>query len=76
MILPDTNLLIYATNAALPQHAAAKEWWDECLNGTEGIGLAWQVVLPYIRVLSSAQLLAETILRINRADSVSSLFVD
>ena len=29
-----------------------------------------------IRVLSSAQLLAETILRINRADSVSSLFVD
>ena len=55
MILPDTNLLIYATNAALPQHAAAKEWWDECLNGTEGIGLAWQVVLPYIRVLSSAR---------------------
>ncbi|HMN83652.1 MAG TPA: ribose-phosphate diphosphokinase, partial [Burkholderiaceae bacterium] len=29
-----------------------------------------------IRVLSVAQLLAETILRINRADSVSSLFVD
>jgi len=31
---------------------------------------------PKIRVLSCAQLLAETILRINRADSVSSLFVD
>ncbi|MEZ5658966.1 MAG: ribose-phosphate pyrophosphokinase [Burkholderiaceae bacterium] len=29
-----------------------------------------------IRVLSVAQLLAETILRINRADSVSSLFID
>jgi ribose-phosphate pyrophosphokinase len=29
-----------------------------------------------IRVLSCAQILAETILRINRADSVSSLFVD
>jgi ribose-phosphate pyrophosphokinase len=29
-----------------------------------------------IRVLSCAQLFAETILRINRADSVSSLFVD
>jgi len=27
-------------------------------------------------VISCAQLLAETILRINRADSVSSLFVD
>ena len=31
---------------------------------------------PKIRVLSVAQLMAETILRINRADSVSSLFVD
>jgi ribose-phosphate pyrophosphokinase len=29
-----------------------------------------------IRVISCAQLLAETILRINRADSVSSLFID
>jgi ribose-phosphate pyrophosphokinase len=29
-----------------------------------------------IRVLSCAQIFAETILRINRADSVSSLFVD
>ena len=29
-----------------------------------------------IRSLSCAQLFAETILRINRADSVSSLFVD
>jgi phosphoribosylpyrophosphate synthetase len=31
---------------------------------------------PKIRVLSCAQLLSETILRINRADSVSSLFAD
>ena len=31
---------------------------------------------PKIRVVSCAQLLAETILRINRADSLSSLFVD
>jgi ribose-phosphate pyrophosphokinase len=31
---------------------------------------------PKIRVIRCAQLLAETILRINRADSVSSLFVD
>ncbi|MFT3801929.1 MAG: ribose-phosphate pyrophosphokinase [Burkholderiaceae bacterium] len=40
-----------------------------------------QITLPdgvrsKIRVLSCAQLLAETILRINRSDSVSSLFVD
>ncbi|MFT4102442.1 MAG: ribose-phosphate pyrophosphokinase [Burkholderiaceae bacterium] len=42
---------------------------------------ASQMTLPEgarskIRVLSCAQLLAETILRINRSDSVSSLFVD
>jgi ribose-phosphate pyrophosphokinase len=31
---------------------------------------------PRIRVISCAALLGETILRINRADSVSSLFMD
>ena len=53
MILPDTNLLIYATNASAPQHLEAARWWDACLNGNEGIGLSWQIVLAYCRLMSS-----------------------
>lgn len=39
MILPDINLLLYAHNLEVPQHARAKDWWETTLNGNELIGL-------------------------------------
>lgn len=50
MILPDVNLLIYAHNALDPRHEAARRWWDERLAGPEGVGLAWVVLLGFIRL--------------------------
>lgn len=49
MILPDINLLIHAHHAGSPRHERARAWWDDCLNGTEGIGLAWVAILGFIR---------------------------
>jgi toxin-antitoxin system PIN domain toxin len=56
VILPDTNLLIYATNPRFPQHEKARAWWDSCLNGNEGVGLSWQVLLAYCRLMSSGRI--------------------
>jgi len=28
MILPDLNLLLYAYNPHMPQHDAARRWWE------------------------------------------------
>lgn len=50
MILPDINLLIYAHNTLDPNHEAARRWWDERLAGPEGVGLAWIVLLGFIRL--------------------------
>lgn len=50
MILPDVNLLIYAHNALDPNHDAARRWWDGRLAGPEGVGLAWIVLLAFIRL--------------------------
>ena len=50
MILPDVNLLIHAHNADSPVHDAARRWWDGLLGGTVGVGLAWVVVLGFIRI--------------------------
>ena len=50
MILVDANLLIYAVNQAAPQHQAAKRWWESALSGTEPVGLAWLVVLAFLRI--------------------------
>ncbi|MBX3747365.1 MAG: PIN domain-containing protein [Verrucomicrobiae bacterium] len=50
MILPDINLLIHAHNLESPRHEGARQWWDDALAGTVGIGLAWVTLLGFIRI--------------------------
>ncbi|MFZ4760889.1 MAG: ribose-phosphate pyrophosphokinase, partial [Burkholderiaceae bacterium] len=74
-----TRVLAYCTHAVLSGNAVERitqSALDE-LVVTDSIPLSDAGhACGKIRVLSCASLLAETILRINRADSVSSLFVD
>lgn len=53
MILPDVNLLLYAHDETAREHAAAKAWWHERLNGTRLVGLAWVAVLGFIRLATN-----------------------
>lgn len=57
MILPDINLLIYAHNQVAPQHAKARDWWEECMNGRTTIGLPWLVVSGFIRLMTHPRVL-------------------
>lgn len=57
MIIPDINLLIYAHNAADPQHALAKAWWESSINGSEPIGLPWIVMGGFIRLMTHPRVL-------------------
>lgn len=50
MILVDTNLLVYATDADSPHHARARAWLEERLSSATPVGLAWLVILAYLRV--------------------------
>ena len=58
MILPDINLVVYAYNEDAPFHVSAKAWWERCLSETEPVGLAWAVVLGFIRLMSNRRVLA------------------
>lgn len=58
MILPDVNVLVHAHNADSAVHERARRWWDACLSGSEGIGLAWAVVLGFIRVTTNRRVVA------------------
>ncbi len=58
MIIPDINLLVYAYNTDAPHHAAAKEWWIGLMNGHQNVGLPWVVALGYLRLMTSARVLA------------------
>jgi toxin-antitoxin system PIN domain toxin len=53
MILPDVNVLVHAHNADSAVHEQARLWWDGCLAGTEGIGLAWAAMLGFIRITTN-----------------------
>lgn len=53
MILPDANLLVYAVNADLPHHPRARTWLESVLSGAESVGLAWVVILAFLRVTTN-----------------------
>lgn len=61
MILPDLNLLLYAYNPHVPQHSAAKRWWEDAINGEELIGLPFEVSFGFIRIATNPRLGAAAI---------------
>jgi toxin-antitoxin system PIN domain toxin len=56
MILPDVNVLVHAHNVDSAVHDKARLWWDACLAGTEGIGLAWTTVLGFVRITTNRRI--------------------
>jgi len=58
MILPDVNVLVHAHNADSAVHERARLWWDACLSGAEGIGLAWAAMLGFVRITTSRRVVA------------------
>lgn len=50
MIVPDVNVLIHAYNRSASHHEAARAWWEETLTLPRPVGLAWIVILGFIRI--------------------------
>lgn len=57
MTLVDANVLIYAIDADSPHHRSARRWLEEALSGTTPIGLAWIVILAFLRLTTRAGIL-------------------
>lgn len=53
MILVDANLLVYAHVSSLSQHERARAWLDERLAGTAPVGLPWESLLAFVRLVSN-----------------------
>jgi toxin-antitoxin system PIN domain toxin len=58
VIVPDLNLLLYAYDAASPDHAAAAAWWERCMNGGETIGVPYVVLFGFVRITTSSRVFA------------------
>jgi len=53
----DLNVLLYAVNSDAAQHERAREWWEKAVNDEETVGLAWVVLLGFLRVSSNPRVL-------------------
>ena len=57
MIIPDINLLLYATITGFPQHERSRSWLEDALNGTTPIGLTLPAIFGYLRIATSSRVL-------------------
>jgi predicted nucleic acid-binding protein len=52
MIRPGINLLVFAHNAAVPLHEAARHWWEDLLTREQPVGLPWAVTIGFVRLVT------------------------
>ena len=53
MIVPDVNLLLYAHMSGFVEHARARRWWENLLNGDAEVGLGAPGVFGFVRLATS-----------------------
>ncbi len=59
MIVLDANILIYAYNSGSAHHVHARAWLEKTLSGIEIVGLPWQAVSAFLRVMTNSRLPGE-----------------
>ena len=57
MKLVDLNLLLYAVNRDAEPHERARRWWEASLSEEEPVGLAWAVLLGFLRISTSGRVM-------------------
>jgi hypothetical protein len=50
LLIPDANVMLHAVNRRARDHAHAREWLLAALRGREPVGLAWNVLLAFVRI--------------------------
>jgi toxin-antitoxin system PIN domain toxin len=61
VILIDANLLIYAYSSNFPQHAVARAWLDQQINGSARVGLPWASLLAFLRITTNPRMFSHPV---------------
>ena len=51
-MLVDANILLYAVDEEAPHHARSRAWLETALNGPRRVGLPWQTLLAFVRIVT------------------------
>jgi toxin-antitoxin system PIN domain toxin len=52
MVIVDVNILLYANDPESYAYFTCRRWVEDALNGREQIGLPWQTLLAFIRLVT------------------------
>jgi len=55
VILIDANILIYSHVESFAQHDTARHWLDQQINGTTRVGMPWESLLAFLRLVTNAR---------------------
>ena len=69
-MLPDINILLYSVEADNPHHAPAKHWLESAFNTSNSVGLAWLVLVGFVRLSTQPRILKN---RLTTAESLAVL---
>jgi toxin-antitoxin system PIN domain toxin len=58
VILVDANLLVYAHVSSFREHEGAREWLDAKLAGPAPVGMPWESLLAFTRLVSNPRVFA------------------
>ena len=56
MIVVDANLLIYSYDTDSSHHRKSRAWVEKVFSGVEPVGLAWQTLSAFLRVVTNRRL--------------------
>ena len=59
MIVLDANTLLYAYDSVASHHPAARAWLEKTLAGAEPVGLTWQAIAAFLRIMTDTRLPGE-----------------
>lgn len=60
-MLLDASLLLYAVDADSKHNPAAAAWLEETLNGANRIGLPWQTIGAFMRIVTHPRVTVDSL---------------
>lgn len=76
MMLVDTNLLVYATFADVPEHERARSWLEDRFAEGEGtVALCWPVLYAFLRLITSSRVFGEHAVAVREGWAVAAAYL-
>lgn len=76
MTLVDTNLLVYATFADMPEHGRVRRWLEGRAEADGGLVLCWPVVYAFLRLITSARVFGGSAVTVTTGWRVAAAYLD